>query len=404
MDGTGRERANVSLSQKPRGPGGAVTLDNWQIAPQIAWTFQHLEDLFPTSRIAAGPSPSPLRAVPSGLEELSVSHPGGRVGSVGGVMTETDTDGWIVTRGGDILAEGYPSGMHPDRRHMLMSVSKSLVGSVAGVLSGAGALNLAASVAHYLPAFKCSGYGEAAVQQLLDMRSGVYFSEDYLDPNAEVRLLEQAIGWAPRRHPNVAASMHDFLLSLGRSRPHGGPFEYRSSETDVLGLVCEAAAGQRMATLMSELLWQPIGAQADAVIAVDPQGTGMFDGGICATLRDLVRFGELILRDGANHDGRPVLPSLWVEETLRGATDSREAFAVSPTITMMPGGMYRNQFWFPYPHSEVLLALGIHGQMIYINRPARIVAAKLSHWPEPQHATKLFSTLQAFDAIALQFI
>ena len=71
-----------------------------------------------------------------------------------------------------------------------------------------------------------------------------------------------------------------------------------------------------------------------------------------------------------------------------------------PKDSRMPGGMYRNQCWFPYPGSNVLLCLGIHGHMIYVNRAAHLVATKLSSWPLPQDATKLFPTIAAFDEIA----
>ncbi len=67
----------------------------------------------------------------------------------------------------------------------------------------------------------------------------------------------------------------------------------------------------------------------------------------------------------------------------------------------MPGGMYRNQFWLPYPDRDVLVCLGIHGQMVYVNPLTGVVAAKLSSWPEPQHAWKLFATLRAFDAVSV---
>ena len=65
----------------------------------------------------------------------------------------------------------------------------------------------------------------------------------------------------------------------------------------------------------------------------------------------------------------------------------------------MPGGMYRNQCWFPYPGNNVLLCLRIHGQMIYVNRAAHFVAAKLSSWPLPQDATNGSQPLR-FDEIA----
>jgi CubicO group peptidase (beta-lactamase class C family) len=168
----------------------------------------------------------------------------------------------------------------------------------------------------------------------------------------------------------------------------------------VLGWVCEAAAGTRMPELMSSLLWGRLGAEQDAAIAVDATGTGMFDGGICATLRDLARFGAMVLAEGMSPTGEQVVPAAWIQDTLAGGADSRAAFAACPVDNGMPGGMYRNQFWIPYPGEDVLLCLGIHGQMIYINRPAQLVGVKLSSWPLPQDAWKYFATMAAFDAIA----
>ena len=69
----------------------------------------------------------------------------------------------------------------------------------------------------------------------------------------------------------------------------------------------------------------------------------------------------------------------------------------------MPGGMYRNQMWFPSARRDVLLALGIHGQMIYVNRSAGVVAAKVSSWATPQDPAKLLGTIAAFDAVAASF-
>jgi len=387
-------------------PASGVTLDNWQTAPQLAWSFQHIEDLFPTATISRGGGPVHLLpARPGPVAELPVRLHDGSHDSVAGVMSATHTDGWLVTRHGVLLAEEYPDGMAPGTRHLLMSVSKSLVSMVAGALAAVGALDPGRLVTDYVPELGrpelgSAGYAGATVRHLLDMRSGIEFSEDYLDLDAEVRLLEQAIGWAPHRHPDVPGSMYEFLLTLRQKGPHGGPFEYRSCETDVLGWVCEAAAGTRMPELMSSLLWSRLGAERDAVIAVDSTGTGMFDGGVCATLRDLARFGAMVLADGTSLTGQQVVPAAWIQDTVTGGPDSRAAFADCPVDNGMPGGMYRNQFWIPYPGQDVLLCLGIHGQMIYINRPAGLVGVKLSSWPLPQDAWKYFATMAAFDAIA----
>jgi CubicO group peptidase (beta-lactamase class C family) len=379
-----------------------VTLDNWQSAAQLHWTFQHVADFLPTAVISRGTGPvAELPSAPTELSDIALyDNTNGRRTTVGDVMAATATDGWIVTHRGRVLAEQYYGGMSANSSHLLMSVSKSLVAIVTGALVSNGALDVDAQLTSYVPALANSGYAGATVRNLLDMRSGIAFSEDYLNPLAQVRLLEQAIGWAPRTVPDLPTTMYDFLLTLQQAQPHGGPFHYRSCETDVLGWICEAVSGIRMPELMSQLLWAKLGAEYDATIGVDSVGTGMFDGGINASLRDLVRFGSLFLNGGTSLAGEPVVSLSWIADTLTGGIDSRAAFAASPDDNRMPGGMYRNQCWFPYPGNNVLLCLGIHGQMIYVNRSANMVAAKLSSWPLPQDATKLFPTIAAFDEVA----
>ncbi len=383
-----------------------LTLDNWQSATHLHWTFQHIADFLPTAEISRGEGPvAELPEAPGDLTGIPFyDQTNDKPRTVGDVMASTATDGWIVTQHGKVLEEHYYGGMGADTAHLLMSVSKSLVGTVAGTLVDSGVLALDAELTRYVPALAQSGYTGATVRQLLDMRSGIKFSEDYLDPLAEVRLIEQAIGWAPRTVPGVATTMYDFLVTLQQETAHGGPFLYRSGETDVLGWVCEAAAGVQMPELMSNMLWSKIGAQNNATIGIDAAGTGMFDGGINACLRDLVRFGWLYAGGGVSLTGTQVISQAWIADTFAGGPDSRAAFEASPGDNRMPGGMYRNQCWLPYAGDNVLLCLGIHGQMIYVNRAANMVAAKLSSWPLPQDATKLFPTIAAFDAIAANLV
>ncbi|EFG74633.1 beta-lactamase [Mycobacterium parascrofulaceum ATCC BAA-614] len=381
-------------------PAG-ISVDNWLAAPYSRWSFQHVEDMVPTALIPRGSGPvAALPAGPAPVAEIRLTNTDGAPTTVGAVMAATVTDGWAVAHRGSLVAEEYLDHLSADRRHLLFSVSKSLVGTVVGALHGAGAIELDAPVTKYVPALSNCGYAGATVRHLLDMRSGIKFSENYDDPAAEIHDLDQAMGWAPKRSPDAPATLRDFLLTLRKKSDHGGPFEYRSCETDVLGLVCEVAGGQRMPELMSELLWSRIGARYDATIGVDAAGTGFFDGGVNACLTDLVRFGSLFLRDGVSLTGRQVLPPAWVADTLAGGPDSRQAFAASPDHdTDLPGGMYRNQMWFPHPGSNVVLCLGMCGQMIYVNRAAQMVAAKVSAQPH-SHEPHMLDTLRAFDAVA----
>ena len=387
----------TSVSSVPAG----ISLDNWLSAPYARWSFQHVDDFVPTAVISRGTGPvAALPAASAPVAEIPVTSADGVATTVGAVMASTATDGWAVAYRGSLVAEEYLDGLAAQTRHLLFSVSKSLVAAVAGALHGAGAIELDAPVTKYVPALANCGYAGATVRHLLDMRSGIGFSDNYLHPTAEIHVLDESMGWAPRSRPEGPATLRDFLLTLRQKSAHGGPFEYRSCETDVLGWICEVAGGQRMPELMSELLWSRLGAQCDATIGVDTDGTGLFDGGINACLTDMIRFGSLFLHDGVSLTGQQVVPAAWIADTLDGGPDSRQAFADSPDDTQMPGGMYRNQVWFPYPGSNVVLCQGMCGQMIYVNRAAGLVAAKLSTQSDAGDPQMLLDTLRAFDAAA----
>ena len=377
-----------------------ITLGNWLAPPYSHWSFQHVEDFVPTAVISRGTGPvAALPAASTAVAEIPVTTTDGQAATVGALMATTATDGWAVAHRGSLVAEEYLGGMEAETPHLVFSVSKSLVAAVIGALHGGGAIELDAPVTAYVSALGNCGYAGATIRNLLDMRSGIAFSDDYLDPAAEIHVLEQAVGWQPRSSPNVPATLYDYLLTLQRKSPHGGPFAYRSCDTDVLGWICEVAGGQRMPELMSELLWSRIGGRCDAAIGVDAAGTGFFDGGINVCLTDMLRFGSLFVRDGVSLTGQQVVPAAWVADTLDGGPDSRRAFAASPDDTELPGGMYRNQMWFPYPGNNVVMCLGMCGQMIYVNRAAELVAAKLSTQP-PAHESHVLTTLRAFDAVA----
>ena len=378
------------------------SLANWQNAPHNRWAFQHLREVVPTARVGRGSTVAQPFPVASPLDEQQVVWRfDGSSGTVADVLADTFTDGFLVLHDGKLVTEHYPSGMSPDRTHVMMSVSKSVVGCVVGMLAGSGALDVTAAVDYYIPELALAGYRGATIQDVLDMRSGISFSEEYLKPDAEVRLLEQVIGWAPREQLVLPTSMYEYLATLQASRPHGTAFEYRSCETDILGWVCERASGIRMPELLSTLIWSRIGAEQDMDAAVDPAGAVFHDGGLAATLRDLGRFGQMLL-DGGAVGGEQVVPAGWIADSLAGGADSREKFAASGNATWLPGGAYRNQFWLPGNGREVLLCLGIHGQMIWIEPARRLVVVKLSSWPLPQDVAKLLDTIAAIDMIGFQ--
>ena len=382
-----------------------VTLDNWQQPPFNRWAFRHMREVIPSQRIRRGDgSPRHLvgAAAPDSLDDLAVERLEGR-GTLADVLAETYTDSVIVLHDGRVMMERYYSGMGPDTLHLLMSVSKSVVGCVTGVLVGRGLIDPAQDVSHYVPEIAGSGYDGATVRNLLDMRTGVRFSEEYTDPEAEVRVMERHMGWSPPDDPDERGA-YAFLTSLGRERKHGESFAYRSADSDMLGWVCERAADTRMADLISDLLWRPLGMEFDAEITCDAVGSAVHDGGISASTRDLARFGQMLLRDGRSADAA-VVPAQWLRDSRAIDADVRRAFSASPSEPFLPGGWYRNQFWFvPGQSGDVLLCLGIHGQMVLVDHSTSTVAVKFSTWPDPQNPRYLVDTIRAFTAAGRHFV
>jgi len=395
----------------PPAEEGQVTLANWLDSPFNRWSFWHVRELLPTHRVSRGDGPvraitATDREVPH-LQSLPITRADGSAGTVGEVVADTFTDALVVLHDGHLVSEWYGSNGASDRTHLLMSVTKSVVGCVAAVLVDQGRLDPDLEISAYVPELADGGYAGATVRNLLDMRSGVGFREEYTNPEAEVRILDQWTGWRPSGNGEAPRGLYRFLATLGADTPHGGSFVYRSADTDVLGWVCERAGGARMADLMSDLVWAPMGAERDAELICDGVGTGIHDGGLNATARDLARFGQMVLDGGTVPDPsagpggvRTVLPADWMHAAWAVDSDVREAFAASPSEQAFPGGWYRNKFWFrPGEHGDVLLCLGIHGQMVHVNRHTRTVCVKLSTWPEAQDPAALSDTVRAFDAV-----
>jgi CubicO group peptidase (beta-lactamase class C family) len=395
----------VSMAGFPPQPGSLVTLANWHEPQSVRWSFQHMREIIPSQSIPAAENPAPrfpssLHPTAGGqLDSVGLIRLDGSSANVDDVLGDTCTDAVMILHDAHVVTERYEAGMSASSRHLLMSVSKSIVGCVAGVLIQQGLLDPDAAASRYVPEVGHSGYAGATIRDLLDMRTGVAFRETYTDLDAEVRVMERSIGWRPARDGDPLGA-YAYLASLATAGPHGGDFTYRSADTDMLGWVCERAAGTRMADLVSTLIWQPLGAEYDAEITCDPLGCAIHDGGISTTLRDLARFGQMLLDDGRVGD-QQIVPQAWLRDSRNPSPEIRDAFARSDNEPVLPGGWYHNQFWFFRAHgTDIQLCLGIHGQMLYVDHSTRTVAAKLSSWPDPQNTSHLIDTLRAFGAVS----
>jgi CubicO group peptidase (beta-lactamase class C family) len=384
--------------------GSLVTLGNWQDPPFNRWAFQHIRELIPTARISRGAGrPARLPRAERDITGLRFRS-AGRELTVGEMLADTDTDGFLVLHRGKVISEQYFNGMTPDTPHLLMSVSKSIVGAVAGVLAGQGLLDVSAPVEKIVPELTGTSFQGATVQHLLDMRTGTHFDESYANLESDVRTYERVYLWRPDAPDAGGMRPADALAyyrTLHNDGEHGGPFRYRSILTDVLGWVLEKAGGARLHDLIARLLWQPMRAEFDAEITVDAHGNAMADGGISATLRDLGRFGLLFAAGGAETGRRRgVVPSAWIRDTIAGAGDGPPAFVAAGDAPGFPAGAhYRNFWWVREPAVPFFHASGINGQNLFVHVPSQTIVAKLSTWPSAL-SPKIKMTTDAARAIA----
>ncbi|BDZ54328.1 serine hydrolase domain-containing protein [Agromyces marinus] len=352
---------------------GDLTLDNWQDAPHNRWAFAHVAELVPTAPIAHRPAVESAREV-VGLEAMRSSMP-----DLPTRLEESYTDALVVVRDGELVAEHYREGFGPDGLHLLMSVSKSLCGLTIGTLVDEGVIDPDRRVDHYVPALAGSAYGDAKVQQVLDMTVDVDYDEDYRNPASEVQAQDRVAGWRTRL-PGDPADTYAFLAALRGGGEHGVRFRYCSAGTDVLAWIVESVTGTRYADAVSERLWSRLGCRNDARITIDPGGFGFANGGISCTARDLSRVGVLMLGDGVI-DGRRVVSAEWVRRTIEGGDPDAAAGSVFQRVH--PGGAYSNQWWITGSDRGDFYAVGIHGQFIWVDPATRSVVVKFSSWPEP---------------------
>jgi CubicO group peptidase (beta-lactamase class C family) len=353
-----------------------VTLANWRVSPFSRWAFQHVREIVPTADIPNDPAGvAELAADPVDLGALSIGSDRGEPLTLREVLDETATDGLVVLHRGRIAFEHHAAWMAPGAPHILMSVSKSLLGLLAGVLMSRGDLRADRLVAEILPEMAGTAYAGASIRHLLDMRAGVAFDEDYLAASGPMIAYRKAGGFQPPDPGDPPSDLRSFLGTLTSGGPHGGAVHYVSPNTELLGWVIERATGQPCADLLSELLWRPLGAERSAYIAVDRLGTPRCAGGICATVRDLARVGHLIAQGGAR-GGAQIVPEACIEDI--ATSGDGDAWAAGDLAPYFPGEpvRYRSQ-WYVYG-GQVIFGLGIHGQSLHVHRKHGTVIARVS--------------------------
>ena len=388
---------DVSLMHGFPPPAAAqATLANWRTAPFNKWAFQHVREIVPSADIAN--DPEQVWRLPSAPMDLAGLRIDGGL-DLHRFLAETDTDALVVLHKGKIVAETYANGMTAATPHILMSVSKSILGIVAGILASKGVLDLEGPVAGLIPEVADTAWRGASLRQMLDMRTGILFDENYLATSGPIIAYRKSTNWNPLDPGDKPTDLRGFFPSLKESDgPHSGRFHYVSPNTDLLGWAIERAAGERFADLVSRLLWQPMGASASAYITVDRLGAPRCAGGMCVTVRDLARVGQLIVQ-GGRRGATQIVPEAWIDDVVENG--DRAAWDQGDFRTYYPGLPihYRSKWYVLHGKAPLLFGLGVNGQNLFVDRRNQIVIAKLSSQAMPMDEAKIMLTMRAVERI-----
>jgi len=344
----------------------SVNIGNHYQWPQLRWSFCNIQQLVPTKSIwrgAGAASPLPLKS--EGLESLNIVTHAGQILSWQQAMNTTDTDGFAVMYKGELVHEQYFNHYQQHSSHLIMSCAKSFAGLLAEMLITEGVLNEDALVPEYLPELTDTAWGDASVRQVLDMLVAMEFHEDYLDPHSDVWKFLRAGAMAPGDIPEGDPSnLFEYLLTVNKQGAHDEKFAYREPNINVLTFILQRVTQRDLKDLVSDYIWQNIGAEHDATYMLDPSGACTTS---ACTLRDFLRFGEFV-RTSIDKD-------ILARITNGG---SQQLFAKA-NMPAMEGWSYKSQWWVRHkPNGNAMLARGAHGQILYVDPSHELVIARFA--------------------------
>jgi len=324
-----------------------------------------LDSFFLTRTVKAGPRTHPLD---QGRPLAAFAAGGGRADYLDQFMNAQRVRGILILQDGRIRLERYVSPHSRTTRWNSFSVSKSVTSTLVGAAMKDGAIrSLDDPVTRYITELRGSAYDAVTVHQLLTMTSGVKWNEDYTDVNSDVARMYAV---APDPGFDMTTS---YVRKLPREAPPGTKWVYKTSETNLVGVLVAEATGKTLADYLSEKIWRPYGMERDAEWMIDD--VGHEQGGCCLamTLRDYGRFGQFIL-EGAQVAGKSIVTDTWLPEATR-----------TQVSTGGGGSGYGYQWWTR--EDGTFEGRGIYGQTLHIDRARHLVIVINSAAEKPTDRT-----------------
>ena len=333
----------------------------------------------------------PARTIPAPKQAVQLarapSEPVIRYGFAGRDLTLDDylnrhpVTGLLIAKDDSILVERYQYGRTDTDRLASFSMAKSVVGLLIGIALKEGAIRSIDDLAEtYVAGLKDTEYGRTPIKALLQMASGVAFSEDYANQSSDISTLARlTVG------KDSIGSLAAVKRFNTRRAATGTRFSYSSAESLVLGLVLAAATKRTVSDYAAEKLWQPLGAEADATWIIDATGQEVTFAYMNAVLRDWARLGLMLAHRG-KWQGKAVVPEDWLAESAANALQ-----------TELPPAKYGYQIWYSRDTRRLSL-LGIRGQHLFVDPDLKLVlvhTAVSGSQPEIAEVFALWNALRA---------
>lgn len=278
-----------------------------------------------------------------------------------------------------------------------MSVSKTFTGTLGGLLVAEGLLDENEVASAYVPELKSSAFGDATIREILDMTTGLQYSEDYSNPKAEIWTFSAAGNPLPKpKDYSGPRNYYEYLQTVKKSGEHGEVFAYKTINTDAMGWIISRVTGKSIPDLLSERIWKPLGTHHDGYFQIDGAGIAFAGGGFSANMRDMAMFGEMV-RNKGYFNKQQILPTALIEDIMNGG--SKEAFNKS-VYSSLTGWSYRNMWWHTHNEHGAFAARGVHGQTVYIDPTAEMVIVRFASHPQAKNAKIDPTSLPAYHAIA----
>ncbi len=339
--------------------------------------FAHFDEVYNAREV---PNGSKVHELPQGLPIAAFNTGGEKEKELEDFMAQQKVAGLLILQDGKIRLERYALGYSDSGRWTSMSVAKSVTSTLVGAAIKDGYIkSLDDYVTAYIPDLKGSAYDKVTIRNLLAMTTGVRWTENYTDPNADI-----ARFYTDPVEPGMNATV-SYMRRLPAVAEPGKKWVYSTGETHLLGVLVSSATHQTLSHYLSSKIWIPYGMEQKATWNLDRTGQELAGCCLQMTLRDFGRFGQFVL-DGGRINGESIVPGDWFQ-------------AATHTQTQIWGSLGYGYGWWTYDDGT-FEALGIYGQVIHIDPARHLVVAINSAWPEAESTRRHEATANFLNTIA----